>query len=77
VVKEKIATCRTYREFTIEGSAFADFIDRGAMGSLLTPTRVEIETLKAEDSSLPPALSEEESYVKIGDRVVEVAEDGD
>ena len=33
------------------------------------------ETLKVDDSSLPPPLSEEESYVKIGDRVIEVKED--
>jgi hypothetical protein len=71
-VKEKITTCRTYRVYTFKGGALADFMDRGGMASLFTPSRTETETLKAEDSSLPAPLSEEESYVKIGDRVVQL-----
>jgi hypothetical protein len=42
---------------------------------MVEQSREIVETLKAEDSSLPPPLSEEESYVKKGDRVIQLLND--
>ena len=42
------------------------------MDKLTSPPQQIVETLKVEDSSLPPQISEEESYVKIGDRVIQI-----
>ena len=39
---------------------------------MFNPPQQKVETLKAEDSALPPPLSEEESYVKKGDRVIQL-----
>jgi len=68
-VKEKFSICKTYRKWTTVGSPFAN------IAALMVAPRVEHETLKVSDSSLPPPLSEEESYVKIGDRVIQVKEE--
>jgi len=38
-------------------------------------TQEKHETLKVDESSLPPPLSEEESYVKIGDRAIALPND--
>ncbi|HEY0545159.1 MAG TPA: hypothetical protein VGC91_07165 [Pyrinomonadaceae bacterium] len=77
-VRPKIAICRTYRIKTVipGGALYADPIKSiGQMASIFQPPREIPETLEAKDSSLPPALSPEESYVKINDRVVRVADD--
>lgn len=72
-VREKVTICRTYRVKSVGGgplgrslSGFTSFAD------LTRPPRAVPETLSLEDSSTPPPLSEEESYVKIKDRVVQV-----
>lgn len=70
-VRPRIAICRTYR---MRGGAL------GALGFpsselLQAMSRPVAETLRVEDSSIPPPLSEEESYVKINDRVVAVDKD--
>ena len=66
--------CRTFHKTIIEGSGIN-------MGALISTTLLEYrprreipETLKAKDSTLPPPLSEEDSYVKRGDRVIQVIE---
>lgn len=65
-VREKITVCRTYRKKRIPGGVLYD-----SPAAMLTREPQEIvETLKAEDSSYPEPLSEEESFVKIGDRAV-------
>lgn len=68
-VNERFSICKTYRKWTTVGSTFAN------IAGLMAAPRVEHETLKVNDSSLPPPLSEEESYVKIGDRVIQVKEE--
>lgn len=68
-VKERFSICKTYRKWTTVGSTFA------SIAGLMTGPRVEYENLKVNDSSFPPPLSEEESYVKIGDRVIQVKEE--
>jgi hypothetical protein len=83
-VRAKITICRTYRQKTIPGGPL--YISTltslkniaGVLGGggtdLYKPPEATPETLKAEDASLPPALSPQESYVKINDRVVQVTE---
>jgi hypothetical protein len=69
-IQEKFSICRTYRIRRTSGGPLYGL----AAFTLTAPPREIPETLKAEDSSLPPPLSEEESYVKIGDRVVQLIE---
>ena len=67
-VAEKFTICRTYRKWN---TGFSNLVAMMAM-----PHEVE-ESLKVSDSSLPTPLSEEDSVVKIGDRVVQVADEND
>ena len=70
-VKEKFSICKTYRKWaSMPASLF------NVAGLFAGPTERH-ETLKVDDSSLPPPLSEEESYVKIGDRVIQIIEEAD
>jgi hypothetical protein len=69
-VLERLSICRTYETYETGGmfpSSFASLI-AGMSG----PATRHVRTLKIEDSELPPPLSEEESYVKVGDRVRQV-----
>lgn len=68
-VNERFSICKTYKKWRTVGVSF-DII-----ASMLATPREVHETLKVNDSSLPPPLSEEESYVKIGDRVIQIKED--
>lgn len=70
-VRDKITICRTYRTKYIPAGPF---FDEGRIGGLSSPPRREVETLKAKDKSYPEPLSPEESYVKIGDRVIQVVD---
>ncbi|MGH2514816.1 MAG: hypothetical protein ACRDHP_04095 [Ktedonobacterales bacterium] len=67
-VGESYALCTTYRTRWVGGSLLQDIL---AVGS---PSRRVRETLRADESSRSQPLSPEESYVKIGDRVLEVTE---
>lgn len=67
-VQEKFSVCKTYRTTVIGGWNFPNF-------AALSVRQEFPETLKVEDSQLPQPLSEEESYVKVGDRVVQLMED--
>ena len=69
-VRERFSICKTYREWVSGPAAMVD-INR-FLG--ISAVRKGKETLKVDDSSLPPPLSEEESYVKIGDRVIQIEE---
>lgn len=74
-VFEKFSICMTFRKSIVGGNPFeALAISLGGVGSMFSPRREIQETLKAEDSSFPPPLSAEESYVKKGDRVVQIIE---
>ena len=75
-VREKIAVCKTYRVKKIPGGPLGfTFSGLGSMAELTRPPREVAETLSIRDSSIPPPLSEEESYVKPKDRVVQVVND--
>jgi hypothetical protein len=69
-VRPKISICRTY-VVRSEGMRFGF---TAAVLENIKPYREVVETLKAEDSSLPPPLNPEDSYVKINDRVVAIEE---
>ena len=69
-VQTEFSVCRTYRTYTI-GAGF--FSSTGVLSDLMSAPRITHETLKADSSSFPPPLSEEESYVKKGDRVLELS----
>jgi hypothetical protein len=67
-VCEKFSICKTFRKSGGTSMAIQD------LWSEMFSQKVRVETLKATDSVLPPPLSEEESYVKKGDRVVQIIE---
>lgn len=73
-VREKITICRTYRITRIPGTALGESLRMFNL-DFARPSKEVPETLALSDASLPPPLSEEESYVKIRDRVIQVAED--
>lgn len=75
-VRKKITICQTYRTKHVPGGSLHQSASIALlMGSAFAQPREVVETLKAEDSSLPPPLSPEESYVKINDRVIQVDDD--
>ena len=68
-VRSRITICRTYRtKYTPAGPLYFRF------PGLTAPPHEKAETLKADDKSYPEPLSPEESYVKIGDRIIQVTE---
>lgn len=67
-VRPRISICRTYR---IVGQP--PYFQMAALINSLSDTR-RPETLHVRDSTLPPPLPIEESYVQIKDRVVSVEE---
>ncbi|HBB86564.1 MAG TPA: hypothetical protein DC047_02990 [Blastocatellia bacterium] len=80
-VRPKITICRTFLVRTIPGrpgySGFSGISNllEGIRLSESVPERKVVDTLRADERDLPPPLSEEESYVKIGDRVIQIIED--
>ena len=72
-VEEKFAICKTYRVRVIGSDALAGI---AGISAIFAPRQEIPETLKAESKDTLPPLPEEESFVKKGDRVVEVLEEG-
>lgn len=70
-VRERITVCRTYRMI---GTPPLFDLSPLASVSLAVRGNQRPETLHVEDSSLPPPLPERQSYVKINDRVIQVAD---
>jgi hypothetical protein len=66
-VRSKISICRTFRVF---GPAFSYLNTTKLVLEAMKDTRPE--TLRIEDDATPPPLTEEESYVKVNDRVTSV-----
>jgi len=71
-VYEKFSICKTFRKSKADAFSISTFMD---LSETFLNRQAIPETLKAEDSALLPALSEEESYVKKGDRAVQIVED--
>ncbi|MCE5197552.1 MAG: hypothetical protein ABFD54_04215 [Armatimonadota bacterium] len=70
-VRELVTVCRTYRIRTIPGGSLYN----SGIGELLQAPREVKETLAIEAASMPPPLPEKESYVKVGDRVIQTIDD--
>lgn len=68
-VQDKFSICKTYMKRTTPGYKFPD------LSNIFGPSREVHETLKIEDASLPPPISEDESYVEAGDRVIQLPEE--
>lgn len=68
-VRENFSVCKTYRKW---GAPLPWYL-----GSILSRYGERYETLKTQDSQLPTPLSEDESYVKKGDRVIELVGEED
>lgn len=64
--------CRTYKYRTYGGGFFTA---QNALADVFGPRRVVYETLDASKEAFPAPLSEEDSYVEIGDRVQQIEED--
>lgn len=74
-VRQKITICRTYRVRKIAGGPYGEMLTGYSIAKMLRPPREVPETLSLRDSSMPPPLSEEESYVKVKDRVIQVLDE--
>jgi hypothetical protein len=74
-VQERLSICRTYKTITIGGGPLY-WSTMATLGEILrSPPQKKPETLKASESDYLPPLSEEESFVKKGDRVVQLLND--
>lgn len=74
-LRPRISICRTYRVRKIAaGPLGVDLtaFPASVLDELMRPARKVPETLAISDADALPPLPEEESYVKIGDRVVQV-----
>lgn len=71
-VQDKFSIGRTYKSANTVGSVLAGL---DTLSDLLTPSRQVPQTLRAEAADYLPPLSEQESYVKKGDRVIQLEED--
>jgi hypothetical protein len=69
-VDDKFSVCKTYRTKRT-GGILGSATLASLYGQMLIETE-KVETLKASDASLPPPLPEEESFVKRGDRVIQI-----
>jgi hypothetical protein len=84
-VRPKITICKTYVVRTIPGRpGFRGLSGSDVFESLTKsisalrpaePERKVLDTLRADERDLPPPLSEAESYVKRGDRVIQIIDD--
>ena len=70
-VRPKVTVCRTYQTRHVPGGPLY-YLARPAYMDPFRPPRTVVETLTADQESYPQPLSEEESYVKIGDPVVQI-----
>jgi hypothetical protein len=74
-VHEKFSVARTYETFQINtggaGVLFPDFSFFGKPPRIVT----KVKTLRAEDYESPQEISPEESFVEVGDRVIQIQED--
>lgn len=72
-IKPRITICRTFRTRTVGGGGHRFLMNPFPVDFFSEPREV-VETLRAKDASLPAPLSEEDSYVKINDRVIQITE---
>lgn len=68
-VSGRFSICRTYETYTVGGLGLGTTI-----ADMFGETRRETRTFKVKDPGYIPPLPEEESYVKVGDRVRQLTE---
>ncbi|CAN5899405.1 hypothetical protein BH23PLA1_BH23PLA1_08640 [soil metagenome] len=73
-VRDKIAICKTYGINTEIANIFSLIYKSSNLFKLIDLTPKEAETLRVKDDPQLQTLAPEESYVKIGDRVVQIAD---
>ena len=71
-VQPKLSVCRTYKTYVVGGMGL---LGTSTFNSMFSHRREITETLKAEDSAFPQPLSEEDSFVKKGDRVQQIIDE--
>lgn len=73
-VRQKISICRTFRKREIPAGLLytTPFLTTG-LANLTSPSKIIEEDLKVQNTSLPPPLSPEDSYVKVNDRVIYIS----
>lgn len=74
-VQEKFAVCKTYRKKYTPGGRFYNALASATLQEYFQAPREQQETLKATDADSLPPLSEEASYVKKGDRAIQLMRD--
>jgi len=73
-VRDRVTICRTFRTTTTGRKGLSSIALSFEALYGMQPEREVVETLRVQDSQLPPPLKPEESYVKLNDRVVSVEE---
>lgn len=74
-VHDRYAVCATYRVRHLPGGPLSGTLTAAAvMGDLLRQSQTVPETLRTASDSEPPPLDPADSYVKVGDRVIEIEE---
>ena len=63
-VAPKISVASTFRKYTLGGGAFAS-----PLGGLFAPPVTRFETLRTDEQTFKEELTEEDSYVRLGDIV--------
>jgi hypothetical protein len=76
-VRPKTAICSTYTRYYVRGGPFSGVGEIASLfsRSMYEPGTYKTHTLKATDADLPQPISEDESFVKKGDPVVQVIDD--
>jgi hypothetical protein len=79
-VFERFSVARTYETYEVNvGGTGAPLFDLSSTFSVLVPRKVvtRVKTLRVDESDLPGDLSSEESIVKVGDRIVQIADESE
>lgn len=74
-IEPRLSVARTFREFRTPARPGALTLPSLSAVMYGTPERVEVETLKTDESRLKDEMDENDSYVKIGDLAVQMIGD--
>jgi len=72
-VRERVCVAATFRKWTTSGGG--PLYNLSLMTSLARPPSTRHETLRLDDDEAAVELDEEDSYVRVGDKVIEVVGD--
>jgi hypothetical protein len=68
-VQENMCVAQTFRTFRTASGPLSSL---NVMAGLTAPGRTETETLRTDEATYKEELSEEDSYVHVGDKIVEI-----